>query len=53
LDSAVCPELPGGASAEDTEPEAGRDIEDAIRLDLAPFKLDFRDRAKVVAEMVG
>ncbi|MEQ1947466.1 MAG: type II toxin-antitoxin system HicB family antitoxin [Bryobacteraceae bacterium] len=34
--SAVCPELPGCASAGDTEQEACRGIEEAIRLYLAP-----------------
>ena len=32
--SAVCPELPGCASAGDTEEEAQRNIEEAIRLYL-------------------
>jgi predicted RNase H-like HicB family nuclease len=35
--SAVCPELPGCASAGDTEEEARQNIEDAIRLYLAPI----------------
>ena len=30
--SAVCPELPGCASAGDTEEEAGRNLEEAIKL---------------------
>jgi predicted RNase H-like HicB family nuclease len=34
--SAVCPELPGCASAGDTEEEAGRNIDEAIRLYLSP-----------------
>ena len=34
--SGVCPELPGCASAADTEGEARRNIEDAIRLYLIP-----------------
>jgi predicted RNase H-like HicB family nuclease len=34
--SAVCPELPGCASAGETEDEARRNIEEAIRLYLAP-----------------
>ena len=38
--SAVCPELPGCASAGETEPEARRYVEEAIRLYLAPSDLD-------------
>jgi predicted RNase H-like HicB family nuclease len=34
--SAVCPELPGCASAGDTEDEAMRNVEEAIRLYLSP-----------------
>jgi predicted RNase H-like HicB family nuclease len=34
--SAVCPELPGCASAGDTEEEAMRNVEEAIRLYLSP-----------------
>jgi predicted RNase H-like HicB family nuclease len=34
--SAVCPELPGCASAGDTEEEARANIEEAIRLYLEP-----------------
>ena len=35
--SAVCPELPGCASAGDTEDEARRNIEEPLRLYLTPF----------------
>lgn len=38
--SAVCPELPGCASAGETEAEARKNIEEAIRLYLAPAGLD-------------
>jgi predicted RNase H-like HicB family nuclease len=38
--SAVCPELPGCASAGDTEEEAHQNIEEAIRLYLKPADLD-------------
>jgi predicted RNase H-like HicB family nuclease len=38
--SAVCPELPGCASAGDTELEARRNIEEAIRLYLSPSDFD-------------
>jgi predicted RNase H-like HicB family nuclease len=34
--SAVCPELPGCASAGETEEEARINVEDAIKLYLAP-----------------
>ncbi len=34
--SAVCPELPGCASAGDTEDEARQNIQEAIRLYLEP-----------------
>jgi predicted RNase H-like HicB family nuclease len=51
--SAVCPELPGCASAGDTEAEARRNIEEAICLYLAPSQLDLPDNAKLVEVMVG
>ena len=51
--SAVCPELPGCASAGETEAEARQNIEEAIRLYLAPSKLDLPDNAKLVEVMVG
>ena len=35
--SAVCPELPGCASAGDTEEEAKQNVKEAIELYLAPF----------------
>ena len=38
--SATCPELPGCASAGDTEEEARRNIEEAIRLYLAPTEIE-------------
>jgi predicted RNase H-like HicB family nuclease len=51
--SAVCPELPGCASAGETEEEAQRNIEEAIRLYLAPSDLDLPGDAKVVEVVVG
>jgi len=51
--SAVCPELPGCASAGETEAEARRNIEEAIRLYLAPTDLDLPHDAKVVEVVVG
>ena len=46
--SAVCPELPGCASAGDTEAEARRNIEEAIRLYLTPSHLDLPENAASV-----
>jgi len=51
--SAVCPELPGCASAGDTEEEARRNIEEAIRLYLAPTDLKLPESAKLVEVVVG
>ena len=51
--SAACPELPGCASAGDTEIEARRYIEDAIRLYLAPSDIDLPQDAKLIEVMVG
>lgn len=51
--SAVCPELPGCASAGDTEAEARQNVEEAIRLYLAPSDLDLPEHAKLVEVMVG
>jgi len=51
--SAVCPELPGCASAGDTEEEARRNIEEAIRLYLAPSDIDLPHHAKLVEVTVG
>ena len=51
--SAVCPELPGCASAGDTEDEARRNIEEAIRLYLAPSDIDLSANAKLVEVTIG
>lgn len=51
--SAVCPELPGCASAGDTEEEVRQNIEEAIRLYLAPSELELPDGASLVEVMVG
>jgi predicted RNase H-like HicB family nuclease len=51
--SAVCPELPGCASAGDTEADARKNIEEAIRLYLAPSDLNLPDTAKLVEVVVG
>lgn len=51
--SAVCPELPGCASAGDTEEEARQNIVEAIRLYLEPTPLTLPDNAKVVEVTIG
>jgi predicted RNase H-like HicB family nuclease len=51
--SAVCPELPGCASAGVTEDEARANIRDAIELYLAPGKIELPEDAKIVEVTVG
>ncbi len=51
--SAVCPELPGCTSAGDTEDEARRGIEEAIRLYLSPSEIEMSPTAKLVEVTVG
>jgi predicted RNase H-like HicB family nuclease len=51
--SAVCPELPGCASAGDTEEEAKRNIQEAIRLYLSPGDIELPESAKLVEVTVG
>lgn len=51
--SAVCPELPGCASAGDTEEEARENIEEAIKLYLEPSDLDLPKDAKLVEVTLG
>lgn len=51
--SAVCPELPGCASAGDTEDEARANIEEAIRLYLTPSKISISDTAKLAEVTIG
>ena len=51
--SAVCPELPGCASAGETEEEARANIREAIALYLEPGHLDLPDNAKLVEVTVG
>jgi predicted RNase H-like HicB family nuclease len=50
--SAICPELPGCASAGDTE-EARQNIKEAIELYLAPSDLELSSNAKLDAVTVG
>ncbi len=51
--SAVCPELPGCASAGETEEEARSNVEEAIRLYLAPAEIPLPGDAKVVEVTIG
>jgi predicted RNase H-like HicB family nuclease len=51
--SAMCPELPGCASAGDTEAEGCQNIEEAIRLYLTPSDLNLPEHAKLVEVMIG
>lgn len=51
--SATCPELPGCASAGDTEDEARENIEEAIKLYLAPADIDLPRDAKLLEVMIG
>jgi predicted RNase H-like HicB family nuclease len=51
--SAVCPELPGCASAGDTEEEARANIREAIELYLAPAEINLPENAKLVEVTVG
>ena len=51
--SAVCPELPGCASAGETEEEARRGIEEAILLYLSPAEIEMSPTAKLVEVTVG
>ena len=51
--SAVCPELPGCASAGETEAEARQNVKEAIRLYLAPSEIDLPEDAKLVEVTVG
>jgi predicted RNase H-like HicB family nuclease len=51
--SAICPELPGCASAGGTEQEARQNIEEAIRLYLQPSDIDLPTDAKLVEVTIG
>jgi predicted RNase H-like HicB family nuclease len=51
--SVVCPELPGCASAGDTEEEARRNIEEAIKLYLTPSNIDLPRDAKLLEVVIG
>jgi predicted RNase H-like HicB family nuclease len=51
--SAICPELPGCASAGDTEEEAKQNIKEAIELYLAPSDVELSRDAKLDEVTVG
>jgi predicted RNase H-like HicB family nuclease len=51
--SAVCPELPGCASAGETEEQARANIREAIELYLEPSDLELPENAKLVEVTVG
>ena len=51
--SAVCPELPGCASAGFTEDDARTNIEEAIRLYLAPAEIALPSTAKLSEVTIG
>jgi len=51
--SAVCPELPGCASAGETEDEARANIREAIELYLAPGDIELPENAKLAEVTIG
>ena len=51
--SAICPELPGCASAGDTADEARVNIEEAIRFYLGPVDRSLPDEAKLLEVTIG
>jgi predicted RNase H-like HicB family nuclease len=51
--SVFCPELPGCASAGNTEEEARRNIKEAIELCLEPSEIDLPTTAKLAEVTVG
>jgi len=51
--SAVCPELPGCASAGETEEDARDNIKEAIKLYLAPTEIQLPENAKLVEVTIG
>jgi predicted RNase H-like HicB family nuclease len=51
--SAVCPELPRCTSAGETEEEARRGIEEAIRLYLSPAEIELAPMAELVEVTAG
>jgi predicted RNase H-like HicB family nuclease len=51
--SVVCPDLPGCASAGETEEEAKQNIKEAIELYLAPSAVELSSNAKLDDGTVG
>jgi len=51
--SAVCPKLPGCASAGRTEEEASENIREAIELYLAPGEIELPENARLFEVKVG
>jgi predicted RNase H-like HicB family nuclease len=51
--SAFCPELPGCASAGETEQEAEANIREAIERYLAPGDIELPENAKLVEVTIG
>jgi predicted RNase H-like HicB family nuclease len=51
--SAVCPELPGCASAGETEEEAHDNIKEAIELYLEPSAIELPDDARLTEVTIG
>jgi predicted RNase H-like HicB family nuclease len=51
--SAVCPELPGCASAGETGEEASENIQEAIELYLAPGEIELPENARLLEVRVG
>ena len=51
--SVVCPELPGCASAGDTEEEARRNIKEAIALYLEPSEIEMPENATLAEVTIG
>lgn len=51
--SVVCPELPGCASAGDTEEEARQNIREAIALYLEPSEIEIPENATLAEVTVG
>ena len=51
--SAFCPELPGCASMGDTEEQARVNIEEAIKLYLAPVEISLSSSAKLSEVTIG
>jgi predicted RNase H-like HicB family nuclease len=51
--SAICPELPGCASAGETEDEARENIRAAIEIYLEPGEIELPENAKLIEVAVG